>query len=199
MKKRYLYIDHNEFDIFLTDHKLTDKEAYCSFCDGSDQLVGVYDDKEQLITKIAEMFSKGFGYIPRDNWDDFCSITSFNDRPKLNEIKFTNSNFLIFGFDEKQTIFLRRYLNPRNIHIHNADSIPKLIAGNSTAIVVNAAKLDQKEVNFLQRYYRNVEPKPKKIIFWIGSPRPSMALQLKFICFNSLNALTSAINKNNTD
>ena len=64
--KVYLYMHHCGFDFFVSDHELTKEETYCPDCEESDELIGIYNNEEELNRKIEELTKKGYDLIPND-------------------------------------------------------------------------------------------------------------------------------------
>lgn len=78
MTKTYVYMDHSGMEFYLSDRERTAAEMYCSLCECSDELIGIYDDEEALRAKLVELFTAGLDLLPCDNYneikDKYCPL-----------------------------------------------------------------------------------------------------------------------------
>ena len=43
---------------------LTPEETYCPDCEEQDELIGIYDNEEELNRKMEELIAKSYDFIP---------------------------------------------------------------------------------------------------------------------------------------
>lgn len=70
MGKRYIYMHHQGFDFYFTDHEQSPEECYCSYCEEYDELIGVYEEEGLFAAKLRELFSAGYDVLPCDDYND---------------------------------------------------------------------------------------------------------------------------------
>ncbi|MGN0689564.1 MAG: hypothetical protein ACI4KH_03985 [Oscillospiraceae bacterium] len=70
MDKKYVYKHHSGWDIFYTDHELSDKERYCSFCDEYNIFVDVCEDEESFGKLLTELFAEGYDLAPCSDFNE---------------------------------------------------------------------------------------------------------------------------------
>lgn len=118
----------------------------------------------------------------------FESITGFKPHTYKGRI-------ITFGLTESENNFLKILFHSKDIEIYDADIASDLVALFATAIIVNASKLAPDDFALLENYYDEVGTEADEIVFWLGSPKPAIELQLLFKCFDSLEAIVPAITK----
>ncbi len=47
-------------------NELTPEETYCPDCEEQDELIGIYDNEEELNRKMEELIAKSYDFIPSD-------------------------------------------------------------------------------------------------------------------------------------
>jgi len=102
---------------------------------------------------------------------------------------------ITFGLTEDENNFLKILFHSKDIEIYDADIANDLVALFATAIVVNASKLDPDDFALLETYYKEVGTEADEIVFWLGSPKPTIELQLLFKCFDIFEEIVSTITK----
>lgn len=106
-----------------------------------------------------------------------------------------NGRIITFGLTAEENTFLKILLHNKNIEIYDADIASDLVALFATAIVVNATKLEVDDFALLENYYKEVGTEADEIVFWLGSPKPTIELQLLFKCFDSFEEIVPTITK----
>lgn len=69
MRTVYVYLHHQGFDFYLKHRELSEAERYCTYCETSDTLIGVYDNGYELGEKLKELFAAGYDLLPGDDYD----------------------------------------------------------------------------------------------------------------------------------
>jgi len=118
----------------------------------------------------------------------FDSITGYTPHTYKGRI-------ITFGLTENENNFLKILLHSKDIEIYDADIASDLVALFATAIVVNATKLEVDDFALLENYYTEVGTEADEIVFWLGSPKPAIELQLLFKCFDSFEEIVPTITK----
>jgi len=118
----------------------------------------------------------------------FDSITGYTPHTYKGRI-------ITFGLTENENNFLKILLHSKDIEIYDADIASDLVALFATAIVVNATKLEVDDFALLENYYKEVGTEADEIVFWLGSPKPAIELQMLFKCFNSFDEIVPTITK----
>ena len=118
----------------------------------------------------------------------FESITGFKPHTYKGRI-------ITFGLTEDENNFLKILFHSKDIEIYDADIASDLVALFATAIVVNATKLEVDDFALLENYYKEVGTEADEIVFWLGSPKPAIELQMLFKCFNSFDEIVPTITK----
>ena len=118
----------------------------------------------------------------------FNSITGYTSHTYKGRI-------ITFGLTENENNFLKILLHSKDIEIYDADIASDLVALFATAIVVNATKLEVDDFALLENYYTEVGTEADEIVFWLGSPKPAIELQLLFKCFDSFEEIVPTITK----
>ncbi len=106
-----------------------------------------------------------------------------------------DGRIITFGLTEEQNTFIKTLLHNKNIEIYDADIASDLVALFATAIIVNAAKLEPDDFNLLENYYKEVGAEADEIVFWLGSPKPAIELQMLFKCFDKFDDLVPTLKK----
>mgnify|MGYP003303510600 FL=1 len=102
---------------------------------------------------------------------------------------------ITFGLTEDENNFLKILFHSKDIEIYDADIASDLVALFATATIVNASKLDPDDFALLENYYKEVGTEADEIVFWLGSPKPAIELQVLFKCFDSLEEIVPTITK----
>ncbi|MDO4755027.1 MAG: hypothetical protein Q4A54_01690 [Parabacteroides sp.] len=115
----------------------------------------------------------------------FESITGY--KPRIYD-----GRIITFGLTVEEISYLKVLLNNSNIELYDADIASDLVALFATAIIVNSSKLEPDDFNLLENYYKEVGTEAEEKVFWLGSPLPSMELQLLFNCFSDFDSMLPA-------
>ena len=118
----------------------------------------------------------------------FNSITGYTPHTYKGRI-------ITFGLTEDENNFLKILLHSKDIEIYDADIASDLVALFTTAIVVNATKLEVDDFALLENYYTEVGTEADEIVFWLGSPKTAIELQLLFKCFDNFEEMVPTITK----
>ena len=118
----------------------------------------------------------------------FESITGFKPHTYKGRI-------ITFGLTESENNFLKILFHSKDIEIYDADIASDLVALFATAIIVNASKLDPDDFALLENYYDEVGTEADEIVFWLGSPKTAIELQLLFKCFDNFEEMVPTITK----
>ena len=118
----------------------------------------------------------------------FNSITGYTPHTYKGRI-------ITFGLTEDQNNFLKILFHSKDIEIYDADIASDLVALFATAIIVNASKLDPDDFALLENYYKEVGTEADEIVFWLGSPKTAIELQLLFKCFDNFEEMVPTITK----
>ena len=106
-----------------------------------------------------------------------------------------DGRIITFGLTEEENSCLKILLHNKNFEIYATDIASDLVALLATAIIVNAAKLEVDDFSLLENYYTEVSEEANEIVFWIGSPLPSLKLQSVFKCHNKFDDIVPEIKK----
>ena len=104
-----------------------------------------------------------------------------------------DGRIITFGLSENENSCLRILLHKKNYEIYDADIASDLVALFATAIIVNANKLKEDDFELLENYYTEVGNEADEIVFWIGSKKPTIQLQLLFKCIDNLEDVMSRL------
>ena len=106
-----------------------------------------------------------------------------------------DGRIITFGLTEEENSCLKILLHNKNFEIYATDIASDLVALLATAIIVNSEKLEVDDINLLENYYTEVGEEANEIVFWIGSPLPSLDLQSIFKCHNKFDDIVPEIKK----
>ena len=106
-----------------------------------------------------------------------------------------DGRIITWGLTEEENSCLKILLHNKNFEIYATDIASDLVALLATAIIVNSEKLEVDDINLLENYYTEVGEEANEIVFWIGSPLPSLALQSIFKCHNKFDDIVPEIKK----
>ena len=104
-----------------------------------------------------------------------------------------DGRIITFGLTENENTNIKILLHKKNYEIYDADIASDLVALFATAIIVNANKLKEDDFELLENYYTEVGNEADEIVFWIGSPKPTIQLQLLFKCIDNLEDVMSRL------
>ena len=104
-----------------------------------------------------------------------------------------NGRIITFGLTNEENSFIKTLVNSKNFEVYDTNVASDLIAILTTAIVVNAEKLGTDEL--LVNYYTEVYTEAVETVFWIGTPKPSIELQMLFKCFDSFEEMIPTFEK----
>ena len=96
-----------------------------------------------------------------------------------------DGRIITFGLTENENTNIKILLHKKNYEIYDADIVSDLVALFATAIIINADKLEHDDFNLLEQYYTDIGSEADETIFWLGSPKPSIQLQLLFKCVDN--------------
>ena len=119
---------------------------------------------------------------------NFNSITGYKSHTY-------NGRIITFGLTNEENSFIKTLVNSKNFEVYDTNVASDLIAILTTAIVVNAEKLGTDELELLINYYTEVDTEAVETVFWIGTPKPSIELQMLFKCFDSFEVITIDLEK----
>lgn len=102
---------------------------------------------------------------------------------------------ITFGLTKEENSCLKILLHNKNLEIYPTDIASDLVAILATAIIVNATTLEVDDFNLLENYYTEVDTEADEIIFWLGSPKPSIELQTLFKCFDRFEDILPTLSK----
>ena len=123
----------------------------------------------------------------------FNSITVYKSRTY-------NGRIITFGLTNEENSFIKTMVNSKNFEVYVTNIASDLVAILTTAIVLNAEKLEADDLELLTNYYTEVNTEAVETVFWIGSPKPPTELQMLFKCFDSFEdatpQLVMMLNKN---
>ena len=106
-----------------------------------------------------------------------------------------NGRIITFGLSQEENILIENMVDSKNIEVYETNVASDLVALRSTAIVVNAKKLEADDLELLENYYTELGPWVEEIVFWIGSPKPTIELQILFKCFDKFDDMITAFEK----
>ena len=106
-----------------------------------------------------------------------------------------DGRIITFGLTDEENHFLKSISTAKNFEIYDTNIASDLVAILATAIVVNAEKLGTDDLKLLENYYTEVNTGANEMVFWIGSPKPSIELQMLFKCFDSFEAMIVGFDK----
>lgn len=106
-----------------------------------------------------------------------------------------DGRIITFGLTEEENSYLKILLQNKNFEIYATDIASDLVALLATAIIVNSEKLEVDDINLLENYYTEVGEEANEIVFWIGSPLPSLKLQRFFKCYNKFDDIVLELKK----
>ena len=104
-----------------------------------------------------------------------------------------DGRIITFGLTEEENSYLKILLQNKNFEIYATDIASDLVALLATAIIVNSEKLEVDDINLLENYYTEVGEEANEIVFWIGSPLPTLYLQRLFKCHNKFDDIVPEI------
>lgn len=73
MYPTYVYLHHQGFDFYLSNRQKSPEELYCSLCDESDALLGVFYCREALAERLSALFKEGYDLIPCEDYDNIVA------------------------------------------------------------------------------------------------------------------------------
>lgn len=95
-----------------------------------------------------------------------------------------------FGFSEEKINWWKASCLQRGIELLDTDAITDPIA-ISAALIINAAGLDSESSGMVFDYYTDVGDYTDETVFWIGNPKPTSHLRVKFKCYKSFAELSA--------
>ena len=119
---------------------------------------------------------------------NFNSITGYKSHTY-------NGRIITFGLTNEENSFIKTLVNSKNFEVYDTNVASDLVAILATAIIVNAEKLETNDLELLENYYTEVNTGANEMVFWIGSPKPSIELQMLFKCFDSFEAMIVGFDK----
>ena len=106
-----------------------------------------------------------------------------------------DGRIITFGLTDEENYFLSAIVNNRNFEVYDTNVATDLIAILATAIIVNASKLETDNLELLINYYTETNTEAEELVFWIGSPKPSIELQMLFHCFDNFEDMAIVFEK----
>ena len=106
-----------------------------------------------------------------------------------------NGRIITFGLTNEENSFIKTLVNSKNFEVYDTNVASDLVAILATAIIVNAEKLETDDIELLESYYTEVNTEANEMVFWIGSPKPSIEPQMLFKCFDSFEVMTPTFEK----
>ena len=106
-----------------------------------------------------------------------------------------DGRIITFGLTDEENHFLSTIANNRNFEVYDTNVATDLVAILAIAIIVNASKLETDSLKFLINYYTEVNTEAEEFVFWIGSPKPSIELQMLFHCFDNFEEIAIIFEK----
>ena len=106
-----------------------------------------------------------------------------------------DGRIITFGLTEEENTLLKTLVRHKNCEIYSADIASDLVALLATVIIIKAAKLETDDFNLLENYYAEVGKEADETIFWLGSPLPSLNLQMRFKCHNKFDDIIPELKK----
>ena len=106
-----------------------------------------------------------------------------------------DGRIITFGLTDEENYFLSAIVNNRNFEVYDTNVATDLVAILSTAIIVNASKLETDNLELLINYYTETNTEAEELVFWIGSPKPSIELQMLFHCFDNFEDMAIVFEK----
>ena len=106
-----------------------------------------------------------------------------------------DGRIITFGLTDEENYFLSAIVNNRNFEVYDTNVATDLIAILATAIIVNASKLETDNLELLINYYTETNTEAEELVFWIGSPKPSIELQMLFHCFDNFEDMAMVFEK----
>lgn len=100
-----------------------------------------------------------------------------------------DGRIITFGLNAEQNQLLKLTLGSINYEFYHTDIASDLVALFATAIIVNAKELEADDLKLLENYYTEVSSEAEETVYWLGSPKPSIELQLLFKCFDSFDEM----------
>lgn len=90
---------------------------------------------------------------------------------------------ITFGLDKEQNSFVEDSFPAKGYELLDTDDPTDLIAVSATALVINAAALNEDGRNMLFEYYTEIGACIEETIFWIGCPKPPHPIRIRFKCY----------------
>ena len=112
-----------------------------------------------------------------------------------NEQHIYNGRIITFGLTEDQNTLLKSYTYNVDYEVYDADIASDLIAVPASAIIVNSTSLDADDMELFENYHSEVGNEADEIVFWLGSPKPAIELQLLFKCFDDFDEMVPDFKK----
>ena len=106
-----------------------------------------------------------------------------------------DGRIITYGLTDEENYFLSAIVNNRNFEVYDTNVATDLIAILATAIIVNASKLETDNLELLINYYTETNTEAEELVFWIGSPKPSIELQMLFHCFDNFEDMAMVFEK----
>ena len=106
-----------------------------------------------------------------------------------------NERIITFGLTNEENSIIKTLVNSKNFEVYDTNVASDLVAILATAIIVNAEKLETDDIELLESYYTEVNTEANEMVFWIGSPKPSIEPQMLFKCFDSFEAMIPTLEK----
>ena len=120
--------------------------------------------------------------------EPFASITGYKPHTY-------DGRIITFGLTEEENTLIKILAHGKNIEIYAADISSDLVALLATVIIVKAVQLEADDLNLLENYYAEVGEDADEIVFWLGSPLPSLKLQRFFKCYNKFDDIVLELKK----
>ena len=94
-----------------------------------------------------------------------------------------------FGLSIEQNELVEAALPAKGYELLVTDAPTDLIAISASAIIINAAALGAESSEMVFDYYEEVADCTDETVFWIGNPKPTSRLRVKFKCYESFDEL----------
>ena len=106
-----------------------------------------------------------------------------------------NGRIITFGLTNEENSIIKTLVNSKNFEVYDTNVASDLVAILATAIIVNASKLETDSLELLINYYTEINTEAEEFVFWIGSPKPSIELQMLFHCFDNFEEMAIVFEK----
>lgn len=97
---------------------------------------------------------------------------------------------MTFGLDKEQNEIVKDNLPVKGYELYDADDPTDLIAISASALIINAAALDEESRQMIFDFHTEIGDCSDETVFWIGYPKPPHPLRARFIGYESFAELT---------